>query len=81
MVLMGDTKMKINGVELHEDVTEDMVCGIAEENMFGMTSDGICVACGNVQGGCEPDAVGYTCEDCGRGTVYGAEELMIHMVM
>lgn len=38
---------------------------------------GFCVACGNRQDGCEPDARKYLCEDCGNRTVYGAEELAV----
>ena len=39
---------------------------------------GICIACGNEQGFCEPDARFYTCEDCGEKRVFGAEEIMLH---
>ena len=38
---------------------------------------GICLACGEEQGGCEPDARKYECESCGERRVYGAEELLI----
>ena len=33
---------------------------------------GVCEECGNVQGCVEPDAHGYTCEDCGEPSVIGA---------
>lgn len=36
---------------------------------------GFCLACGNVQSYCEPDAVRYECEDCGEHKVYGPAEL------
>lgn len=39
--------------------------------------EGFCVACGNVQEHCEPDARRYTCEACDESTVYGAQELAI----
>lgn len=42
--------------------------------------DGMCLACGNVQGGCEPDARNYKCEACGRNNVYGGQELLIMYV-
>lgn len=32
---------------------------------------GFCLACGNEQFGCEPDAERYKCEACGERTVYG----------
>ena len=38
---------------------------------------GICLNCGEEQGGCEPDARRYKCESCGAHTVYGAEELIM----
>lgn len=38
---------------------------------------GFCLACGFEQGGCEPDACNYPCEDCGAKQVFGAEELII----
>jgi hypothetical protein len=39
--------------------------------------NGFCLECGFEQGGCEPDARKYTCEDCGAAAVYGAEELVL----
>ena len=50
---------------------------LAEENLFGTSNDGLCLQCGSVQGGCEPDARKYKCEDCGKHTVYGAEEAVM----
>jgi hypothetical protein len=40
---------------------------------------GICVACGNEQGGCEPDAERYECEACGERQVYGAAEICLRI--
>lgn len=40
-------------------------------------SAGFCLACGEEQGGVEPDARGYTCDCCGERKVYGAEELAL----
>jgi hypothetical protein len=37
---------------------------------------GFCLACGNMQYNCEPDARNYTCEACGQDTVFGASELV-----
>jgi len=39
--------------------------------------NGVCVKCGNIQSGCEPDARKYECEDCGLMQVYGIEEAII----
>ncbi len=49
---------------------EDIEAAIEEQN-------GFCIVCGFEQGGCEPDARKYECEDCGAHSVYGAEELLI----
>jgi hypothetical protein len=40
-------------------------------------NQGFCLACGEVQDGCEPDAVRYTCECCGENKVYGVIELAL----
>jgi len=40
--------------------------------------EGICTACSEVRGCCEPDARKYECTDgCREMRVYGAEELML----
>ena len=52
-----------------------------EQILAAVESDdyiGICLACGEEQGGCEPDAREYECESCGQRKVYGAEELLNH---
>ena len=38
---------------------------------------GFCLACGESQDGCEPDAEHYECVSCGKREVYGAEQLLI----
>lgn len=41
-------------------------------------NNGICLACGNIQeGGVEPDAENYVCEECGEHRVYGIENAML----
>ena len=37
---------------------------------------GFCLACGNMQYNCEPDARNYKCEACGERRVFGAAELV-----
>jgi predicted RNA-binding Zn-ribbon protein involved in translation (DUF1610 family) len=41
---------------------------------------GFCLACGAEAYGVEPDARHYLCENCGKHEVYGAEELLLHIV-
>lgn len=43
-------------------------------------NEGICFACGEIQGGCEPDARLYECEACGEKQVYGIEETVLTML-
>jgi len=38
------------------------------------SNNGFCVKCGEIQeGGCEPDAEEYPCENCEENGVYGIE--------
>lgn len=56
----------------------------AKQEVFEVSEDdyhegcyGICLSCGNVQEGCEPDAREYECQDCGEPEVYGLEEALM----
>lgn len=44
---------------------------------LGENSEGFCVSCGSHGQLAEPDAVKYTCDECGEAAVYGAVELML----
>ncbi len=48
-----------------------------QEQMFGDSNTGFCIACGQEADGCEPDARNYPCESCGEHKVYGASELLM----
>lgn len=48
-----------------------------EEAEYGIENPGFCLACGEQQEGCEPDARGYECECCGEHKVYGAAEVLL----
>ena len=41
---------------------------------------GFCLSCGAEAYGVEPDAREYVCESCGAARVFGAEELLLHVV-
>jgi predicted RNA-binding Zn-ribbon protein involved in translation (DUF1610 family) len=49
---------------------------IEEVQDMDWNGEGWCLACGNRQS-TEPDAVRYTCDDCGCAKVYGAAELAL----
>lgn len=55
------------------DVLEQAV----RENMFGMGNIGFCLECGAERDGCEPDAEGYECYNCGAMAVMGADNILI----
>jgi|TARA_R100000664_G_C2714047_1_gene109833 predicted RNA-binding Zn-ribbon protein involved in translation (DUF1610 family) len=38
------------------------------------SNEGLCMSCGEVQAGVEPDATKYECECCGEREVYGSQE-------
>ena len=38
---------------------------------------GLCLACGEVNDSCEPDARNYTCENCEKEKVFGSSEIMM----
>jgi hypothetical protein len=48
-----------------------------EESMYGDISEGICLNCGHIQSGVEPDAEGYRCEQCGDPAVNGLETVIM----
>ena len=66
--------------KLNMDVlNREAVMAAAEESMFGLGNAGFCTACGEERDGCEPDASGYECYECGEMKVEGAAELMVAM--
>lgn len=55
----------------------DDLLNIAMESCDSGAYEGICLACGNIVDGVEPDARKYTCDSCGKPKVYGAEEIVM----
>lgn len=53
------------------------VAVLNEDEMSEHDTEGMCISCGNFQGGVEPDARQYECESCQEKDVYGIEELVI----
>lgn len=51
--------------------------GSRDSAMFDSTGDGICLECGNIQSGVEPDAEGYHCNECNADAVCGIEGVII----
>jgi hypothetical protein len=67
-------------MKLHPSVTIERVVEAVERHMTTLDDPGFCIACGNDQGGCEPDARRYQCEACGERRVYGADEVLLMIV-
>ena len=66
--------------KISKKITLDRIVNACERRMTTLDNPGFCLACGNEQGGCEPDAREYECEACGKSQVYGSDELLLMMV-
>lgn len=60
-------------------LSQQTIMAAVDRQMHDLENPGFCVVCGTEANCCEPDARNYTCDSCGCPTVYGAEELLIHM--
>lgn len=67
-------------MKMHKSITLDKIMDACNRRNTSLDNPGFCVACGNEQEGCEPDARKYECEACGERQVYGAEELLMRLV-
>lgn len=76
---MSKTMSKVREAFKKELITQDQLIEAAEESTFGMGNPGFCIACGNQQEGCEPDARNYACEACDEKAVFGAMELLLYL--
>ena len=64
-------------MRVHQSITASRVGEAIEDSMTSLDNPGFCLACGADADGCEPDARGYRCDDCGASRVYGAEEVLM----
>lgn len=67
-------------MDISVHITEDKLLQAVEASMFGMESQGFCVACGAEHEGVEPDAENYECHTCGEDKVFGAEQILLMTV-
>lgn len=67
-------------MKLHPSITEERIIEAIESSYLTLSNPGFCVACGYSQEGCEPDARSYVCDNCSKPAVFGAEELMFHII-
>lgn len=66
-------------MKMHPSITAERVIDAAQREMTTLDNPGFCIACGEEQDGCEPDARNYECEHCGALKVFGAAELLMVM--
>ena len=63
----------------HPRLTDEVILEASQRRMKSLDDPGLCLACGNEQHGCEPDARRYKCEACGKRQVYGSDELVMEI--
>ena len=69
--------MLLGGNEMSNVLSIEEVMEAVEESMCDLSNPGFCTSCGAYHEGCEPDARGYKCEECGEHKVFGAEEIIL----
>jgi hypothetical protein len=68
-------------MKMHQDVTLARIEEAVQRGHTTLDNPGFCIHCGFEADGVEPDARKYECESCGEAGVYGAEELLLHMLL
>jgi len=64
-------------MKLHKSLTENRIVRAVEND----NGEGFCVSCGaDAENWCEPDMKQERCHGCGEMAVYGAEQLLFHIV-
>ena len=63
-------------MRIHPSITPERVMDAVKRRETDLENPGFCLACGEEQEGCEPDARNYQCESCGEYQVFGAEEIL-----
>lgn len=74
--------MKMTLENLHEILAAEFGEGEIEELLDQAREEdaGICLACGDICYGVEPDARRYQCECCMKHGVFGVEEVALRLV-
>lgn len=68
-------------MKIHPTITATRVAEAVQRSHRTLDNPGFCIKCGGDAEGVEPDARDYECEACGEDGVYGAEELLIMVVL
>jgi predicted RNA-binding Zn-ribbon protein involved in translation (DUF1610 family) len=68
-------------MKIHPTVTATRVTDAVRRSHQTLDNPGFCIRCGAEAESVEPDALRYECESCGEAGVYGAEELLLRIVV
>ena len=68
-------------MKLHPSITMDRIFDAVRDEQETLANPGFCVLCGEDAEGCEPDLREAECEACGEAGVYGAEEVLLWVVI
>lgn len=64
----------------HRSITVERLLDAAYREKVALDNPGFCLICGDEAMECEPDARNYTCEACGAKQVFGAQEILLHLI-
>lgn len=64
-------------MKVHPSITIERVVEAVKRQLFTLDNPGFCLKCGEEADGCEPDASGYLCDECGTRNVFGAEATLM----
>jgi hypothetical protein len=65
----------------HPSLTLSRVMNADMRQKLTLANPGFCLACGQEQEGCEPDARAIPCEHCGEPQVMGASDLLMEITL
>jgi len=67
-------------MKLPKNLSIETVMEAVERSERTTDNPGFCLACGEEADGVEPDARNYECDACGAHKVFGAAEILIHLI-
>lgn len=69
--------MSINFYDLYTLYLDEVAYPFDPAGCFHVYGQGVCLNCGAIHSGIEPDAHHYHCDSCGTNSVAGWEEVLI----
>jgi hypothetical protein len=71
----------LGGMICHETITAERILEASQRRTSSLDNPGFCLACGAEADGCEPDARNHHCDACGALQVFGAEDLLLRVMI